>query len=87
VFSVKDQDFMKELEQDLVDKYGHTLSGDDLQRTLGFPTLSALRQAINRKQIPIPIFTIKHRKGKFALAKDVANWLAYQRESANVNVR
>jgi len=70
---------LKELEADLLHLYGPLLSGQDLRKVLGYPSLEAMRQAVLRDSIPIRIFAIKHRRGKFALAKDVAHWLVEQR--------
>lgn len=70
------------LERELTHRYGPLVSNDDLRMVLGYPSKEAFRQAISRKTIPIPIFDIENRKGKFALVKDVAAWLASQRERA-----
>jgi hypothetical protein len=32
--------------------------------------------------LPVPVFAIAHRRGKFALCKDVAQWLAQLRHHA-----
>ena len=71
-----------ELEQQLMSKYGPLLSGDDLRQVLGYPSLDALRQAICRNRAPVPVFTLQNRRGKYALTKDVAIWLATQRNAA-----
>ncbi len=39
----------------------------------------AFRQAVCRNSVPVPLFSIANRRGKFALAKEVASWLAQQR--------
>jgi len=70
---------IKELEADLLELYGPLLHGRDLCRVLGYPSLEAMRQAVLRDTLPVHIFPIKNRRGKFALAKDVAKWLAEQR--------
>ena len=67
------------LEVDLLQIYGPVLTGKDLQKTLGYASKDAFRQAITRKLIPVPLFEMKNRRGKFALAKDVACYLAQQR--------
>ncbi|WP_457280946.1 hypothetical protein [Polaromonas sp. P5_D5] len=67
------------LEATLVQKYGFMLGQADLARVLAFPTATAFRRAAYRRQLPIKVFSIEHRKGKFALAKDVAIWLATMR--------
>lgn len=35
--------------------------------------------ALARSRVPISVFGIEHRRGKFALVKDLAIWLARQR--------
>lgn len=44
--------------------------------------MEALRQALVRKTVPIPIFTMPNRRGKYALVKDLAAWLAASRDAA-----
>ena len=67
------------LEADLLRLYGPLLTGDALRLTLGYPSMGAMRQAIFRGGMPVHIFSIDNRRGKFALSKDVATWLAEQR--------
>lgn len=70
------------LERGLLARYhSPLLAGDDLRSALGYPSTEALRQAISRGTVPVPVFSVAHRRGKFALAKDVANWLAMLRQS------
>lgn len=65
------------LEKDLLALYGSPiLSGDNLRKALGYASLDALRQAMVRKTVPVKIFSVKHRRGKHALVKDIALWLA-----------
>ena len=67
----------KVLEKDLLNLYGSPLlSGADLQRAMGYRTIDAVRQAIARKTIPVKVFSMKNRRGKYALVKDIAYWLA-----------
>jgi len=68
-----------ELEKDLLDQYGPMLFGDLLRKALGYRSMDALRQSVCRGTVPVPLFTIKNRRGKFALVKDIAVWLAQQR--------
>jgi hypothetical protein len=66
----------EELEGKLWDKYQSPLiSGDDLRRALGYTSMAAMKQAITRGHCPVPLFSIKHRRGKFALICDIAKWL------------
>ena len=69
----------------MTELYGPLLTGENLSRALGYPSQSAFRKSISRNTIPIPVFTIEKRKGKFALTKDVANWLASKRNSIRLN--
>ena len=71
------------LERDLLTRHGSPLlGGDDLRSALGYPSVEALRQAISRGTVPVPVFDVAHRRGKFALTKDVATWLAQLRQAA-----
>ena len=69
-----------ELEQKLMQRYDMPLlAGEDLRRALGYKSLDALRQAIQRDTVPVPVFAIENRRGKYALVRDIALWLATQR--------
>ncbi len=69
----------KQLELDLLAMYGSPLlTGENLRRALGFPSIYALRKALTARTVPVPVFTIEHRKGRYALVKDIAHWLATQ---------
>jgi hypothetical protein len=68
-----------DLERDLFNKYGPLIGGTELASALGFSSLAAFRQSLTRNQVTVHVFTIEKRKGKFALVKDVARWLACQR--------
>src|SRR5450830_378801 len=70
------------LERELTLRYGPLVSGASLQQVLGYASSDAFRQALSRKTVPIPVFSIQNRRGKFALVKDVAAWLATQRDAA-----
>lgn len=70
------------LEEELTLRYGPLLSGEALRQVLGYVSNDAFRQALSRKTVPIPVFSIPNRRGKFALAKDAAYWLASQRDAA-----
>lgn len=76
----------KQLVTDLERRYGALISGENLRLILGYPSLAAFRQAHSRGVLPIPVFAIAHRKGKFALVRDVAQWLAKVRLSAQTNI-
>ncbi|WP_457389281.1 hypothetical protein [Roseateles sp. P5_E1] len=66
----------QEIERGLHERHGPMLGGAALYRALGFPTAAAMRQAISRGRVPVPLFDIEKRRGRFALTRDVALWLA-----------
>lgn len=59
----------------LLEKYGVIVGGNELIRLLGYSSTDAFRQAYSRHRLPVNVFNITHRKGKFAYTFDVANWL------------
>ena len=68
---------MAEIETQLLQLYGSPIvSGENLKAALGFNSLDALRKSITRGKLPIPLFPMENRKGKYALVKDVACYLA-----------
>lgn len=72
-----------EIERALMDRHGPLVAGFDLCRALGYPSAAAFRQAILRDSVPIPVFRIPTRRGRFALTRDVAAWLAACRALTN----
>jgi hypothetical protein len=66
----------QEIEHGLHQRHGPVLGGAALYRALGFPTAAAMRQAFSRGKVPVPVFDIPDRRGRFALTRDVAIWLA-----------
>lgn len=74
----------EQLEKDLLQMYGSPLiTGEDLQKAMGFRSVDALRQAIVRKTIPVKVFSLDNRRGKYALVKDIARWLAKESITQN----
>lgn len=74
----------RELNDELVSRYGQMLPSSVLVKVLGYPSAQAYRQALARGTVPVPLFRIANRRGRFALARDVAVWLSQQRQSAPV---
>ncbi|HEY8585864.1 MAG TPA: hypothetical protein VIL60_03945 [Rhodanobacter sp.] len=71
------------LERDLLVRFGAPLiGGEELRVALGYPTAEALRQAMSRGTVPVPVFAVPHRRGKYALVRDIAAWLATLRQGA-----
>ena len=75
----EEDSLMEQLEKQLFQENGPIMTGKPLWRALGYSSGDAFRQAVCRKTIPIPIFAIELRRGKFALTKDVAIWIVKQR--------
>lgn len=65
-----------QLVADMERQYGPLLGGTALYRALGLPSAAAFRQAAIRGGLPVQVFSIPHRRGRFALTREVASWLA-----------
>lgn len=72
------------IERGLIERCGPLVGGDELYRALGFASSMAFRQALTRGTLDVPIFTIPGRRGRFALAHDVAAYLVRCRASADI---
>lgn len=70
------QELEHQLMADLEARHGPLLNGRALYRALGLPSADAFRQAASRGQLPVRVFMIPNRRGRFALTRDVAHWLA-----------
>ena len=69
---------VRQLLREFLCLYGPVMGGEELRRALGYPSAAAFRQAQVRKTVPVPLFSIEHRRGKFAWTKEVVAWLALQ---------
>lgn len=58
-----------------LDRYGPLVGGPELERLLGYTSNSAFRQAVHRGCLPVNVFTLPDRRGKFAFTSDIAEWL------------
>lgn len=77
----------KDLQAQLFERYGPLLGGQDLRRVLGYPSAAAFRQAALRGALPVPVFNMPNRKGRFALTQEVCAWLLEQRDHATLPLR
>jgi hypothetical protein len=77
------EEFAQSLERSLMDKHGPLMTNEHLSAALGYRSMAAFRQALMRNTVPIPVFGLPRRRGKFAFVKDVARWLAQQHEIAS----
>jgi hypothetical protein len=60
----------------LLRQYGPLLGPEDLRHALAFQSRSALHQAVVRGAVPIRVFKLPSRNGRFALTHELAQWLA-----------
>lgn len=67
------------LENDLITRYGPVLTGEVLIKALGYISKDAFRQSVIRKTVGVQLFEMDNRRGKYALTKEVANYLAEKR--------
>lgn len=66
----------KKMLRQMATRYGPIMGGAALRQALGFSSAAAMRQAALRGQVGVQLFSLKNRRGKFALTADVAKWLA-----------
>lgn len=64
-----------EIFEELQARFGPLIGGKELALALGFASTTAFRQALRRGNIPVKVFVLPSRKGKFALTRDVSRWL------------
>ena len=71
--------FARLLEADLLKLYGSPiLTLKQLSKALNYPSVAAVKQSIYRQTLPVNIFELPNRRGKYVLVKDVAQFLAEQ---------
>lgn len=71
------RELANELEKDLLKLYNSPiLNLEQLQRALNYRSVQAVKQAIQRNTFPVSTFKLPNRRNRFALAKDVAGFLA-----------
>lgn len=68
------------INRELAEANGPLIGGSALRKALGFSSAEAFRQAYFRGHVPIKVFSIPNRRGKFAYTCDVATWLANLKE-------
>lgn len=70
-----DQQITQGKRGELLAEFGPLISGKHLTKALGFPSQQAFRQAVRRGTVPVKVFEIAGRRGKFALTEEVECWL------------
>lgn len=69
----------EDFEMRLIRALGATVGGEALTRALGYRSQDAFRKAHSRGRVPVATFEVEGRRGRFASASDVAEWLWRQR--------
>lgn len=64
--------------ESLVRRWGYVVGPAGLRQVLGYANQGALRRAIAAGRVPVPVFTLKGRRGHFAAAHELADWLVRQ---------
>lgn len=67
---------VQRIEDGLREDFGALLTQTDLARLLRYPTVQAVRKARARGNLAIPMFQLPMRRGWFATARAVAEFLA-----------
>ncbi len=75
----KERELAQRIKQDLIKQHGMLLFGKALYQVLGFTNGDAFRQAYKRGKVPVAVFELEGKRGRYALAEDIANWLASRR--------
>lgn len=73
--SLRLRDMERSIAEHLMGRYGPVLDVDALVATLKFPSRDALERSLERGHLQLAITTMPNRRGKFALAQNVARYL------------
>lgn len=76
---------LEEYRASLIAQYGPLIGGRDLVRSLGFRTQAAFDKARREQRLPIRVFRIEGRRGRFALTLDVAQWLVARTDNQSTD--
>jgi hypothetical protein len=66
---------IEQIEHDLLSMFGAEVGGADLRRLLGYRTPDAFRKAASRGKIPVRTYLHSLRRGRFASARVLAEWM------------
>lgn len=70
--------------ESLVRRWGYVVGPAGLRQVLGYANQSALRRAIEAGRVSVPVFKLNGRKGHFAAAHELADWLVQQSGGASL---
>lgn len=65
-----------ELQTELLAVHGELMSGRSLWMALGFKAERGFQRAAQRGALPVGVFELKGRRGRFAKTREIAAWLA-----------
>lgn len=68
--------------RDLYKTYGVMVGGSALRQLLGYPTAAAMRRSVERGTLSLPTFVLPGLKGRFALTRELAQWIVKARMQA-----
>lgn len=74
------------LTDQMLTRYGPTLSGRELYGALGFKSYAAFHRSKQRGEVGVSVFSLPGRRGWFALTTDVATWLQRQANQADTRI-
>lgn len=60
----------------LLAAHGELMNGRALWHTLGFRSERSFQRAVQNGTLPVPVFALPSRRGRFARTRDIAAWLA-----------
>jgi hypothetical protein len=75
-----------QLSELLVREYGVAIGGRNLRKVLGFESATAFGRAVRAGHVGVRLFQMPGRRGRFALAQELAIWLEHQAKSKNPSV-
>lgn len=70
-----EESILRSRESDLLERYGELLTLAELANVFRYPSSQALLKARARGQLTLPLIKFPHRRGWFATARTVANYL------------
>jgi hypothetical protein len=65
----------EELRMEIAEKHGQIIGGTALAALLGYKTADAFRKAASSQKLSLKTFTVPGRHGRYALSREVADWL------------
>lgn len=80
-----DQDSTQHIRAFLLENYGPLVNREGLAKVLGFNNLAAFDRSVQRGRLTLKLTRIPGRRGCFALASDLADYLVKAAEEGQMN--